>query len=684
MRKTITLRRASLRILSVILIVTASTLVIHAQEKTPEAYLRVSTPPDVSGTKDKDSRFYYVEIYMPTKLRQDIYDQLPKQGHEDAGTKIGAIALGNDELPYSLQISPIDCYGDSAGRTICERTHFRIYLPNTLDISKSYQVFFDSYPVDKAKSRRYRAINVNLDYGSSIAKGNKLDPGCLDRIVLAVNYDDENDEDKQKKTPLRFQTERDREIYGRYVDQRIITLYDWVKGLKQNGLAQIDMKVRPLSTLIRPPLKVKAIEKEPGLFELPDGKVWQPSEDDLPKLSVTLLKPAHATALLAAQSRFLSACFNTAQALPNEDFNVKVAFTNADVPPELKQPLIKTGMPGNPLQASPGKPDDTKVGQRLIEKDLDIAVTFSSSVEDKQKPNPDPTNCNPITVRERTTRATLDLRLAPAGIRSFITNINSPGVGNNRTTGRTSANYFLVTPFFIDAKVSTGKIVKDTLSLNRVILGTQAEYQYIYNTETFPTYLRLISRFSSASDRDFKQAEYKGTFEFRPVLSILNHPLVSLQAAQNQVILDDGNKNAPLTIISFQKGGYEFVPIFGGEIGRTYARRNPAPAIKPSDTVKRLYIGMDITLNPFNRTTLSASDIFYFNYGSPQKPRANYFIATASFLLGKFFDNPQVGHSLFVSFERGQQPPFDGPGVNVVKVGYRIQADRLFSPLGTR
>src|SRR5262249_30445222 len=193
-------------------------------------------------------------------------------------------------------------------------------------------------------------------------------------------------------------------------------------------------------------------------------------------------------ALLAAENRFLSACIATSPALPNADFNVKIAFNNKDVPPELMQALIKTGMSGNPFQAAPGKPDDSKVGGRLIEKDLDAAVSFSSSVQDNQKPNPNPAIRTPITVRERTTRATLDLRLAPFGIRSFIAAINAPGLSNNSLTGRTSAHYVLVTPFFVDAKVSTGKITKDTLSLNRILLGTQGEYQYLYNNETYPTY----------------------------------------------------------------------------------------------------------------------------------------------------------------------------------------------------
>lgn len=670
------------RIVAAVLFALAASMIVRAQEKDPEAYLRTSSSTErmlPNGTSS-DDRFYHVEIYMPIRLKQDVHTLLRRRA---TGAKLGAIAAGNEELPYSLEVSPNDCTLDQADD--CARTHFRIYLPKSTDTTKRYQVFFDSYPVDSGNNRRFRAIDVGLDYSSSIAKGNKVDlGGCADRIVLILKYAEEDREADQKKTPLRFQSEQDKQAYKKYAKQRLISTYNWVKGLNSQALSQTDLMIRPLSTLLGPAASRRATRDPSGAWILPDRSLWKLGELDLPRLRVLQLRTAQGTAEQSADDRFLSACFTTAETLPNEAFNIKVKFGQPDVPLELSKSFVKTAVEGNPLQAAPGKLEDSKVGQRLIERDLDVAVTFASSVEDKQKPNPAPNTTGTITVRERTTRATLDVRLAPLGIRSFFAKINSPLVGNTRTTGRTSAHYFLLTPFFIDAKVSTGEIVKDTLSLNRVILGTQTEYQYIHDTTTFPTYYRLLSRFSSASDRDFKQAEYKGTFEFRPVLSALNHPLVSIQDTQDQVIIDESNKNTPLTFISSQKGGYEIVPFFGGEIGRTYLRRNPAAAVKPSDTVRRLYAGADITLNPFNRTTLSASDTFYFNYGVPQKPRANYFVTSASFLLIKFAGSPQAGHSLFISYERGQQPPFDGPGVNALKVGYRIQADRIFSPLGTR
>src|SRR5207245_1952422 len=99
------------------------------------------------------------------------------------------------------------------------------------------------------------------------------------------------------------------------------------------------------------------------------------------------------------------------------------------------------------------------VGERAVDKDLDIGISFSSSVEDIEKKNPDPTISDPVTVRERKTRATLDLRLAPFGTRPSILKTwetketTRDKTGQEQTRTRTSALYSLVTPFFIDAKV---------------------------------------------------------------------------------------------------------------------------------------------------------------------------------------------------------------------------------------
>jgi hypothetical protein len=264
-------------------------------------------------------------------------------------------------------------------------------------------------------------------------------------------------------------------------------------------------------------------------------------------------------------------------------------------------------------------------------------------------------------VRRYISRGTLDLILRPFGTRPQICRPPAffscdPNLHHDDPAGNT-AIYRSFTPFFVDARVSTGKITEDTLSLNRVVLGTEGEYRYVLRNETYPTFFRFIGRFVNASDRDFKQAEYKGTFEFRPVFAAINHPLSTGRTRQNAVIVGPGNQDDPQKEVASERGGYEFVPFFGGELGRTWARRNPAEAVEASDAVKRLYLGIDITLNPFKRTTLTLTDTFYFKYESKDDRRDNYFKGNIDFLLGKFFGYDRIGQSIFFSFERGQVPP---------------------------
>jgi len=655
-------------ILTVVFIVPAA-----AYGKDPEAYLRINTVASDRGfveTSDAD-KYYFVEIYMPEKLKKEVFDELL------AGRiKLGAIADGTDELPYRIEVSPEDGVDDGAGNLRYARTHFRIYLPKSFDTSKTYEVFFDQYELDSGKALRFRSIPVGSDYSTVLTD---KDPACSGSFAVMVNYANENGPFPAGKTPLRFATDQDKASYSRYIKGRITRVHDSLNQV--TNFALIDYRVRPLNTIIRPPASLNATEGPPGTFTLPNGKQWTPTVADLPRMNITSVKPA-GSAANAVSNHFVVSCILTTNKLPTEDFNVRLTMAALNPPLELQEPLIKTGVSGLSFVAAPGKPAaDENVGERSIEKDLDIAISFVSSVEDTKKDNPDPKDCDPITVRERKTRATLDMRLNPFGTR---TRISDPQIVGTPQHPRTTATYKAWIPLFIDSKVSTGKITKDTLSLNRIAFGTQLEYRYIYSNALYPQYYRFIGRFSNASDRDFKQAEYKGTFEFRPIFSALNHPLVSKQAAQSQVIFDENNENTTNTVISFDSGGYEFIPFVGGELGRTWARRNPAPAVQPSDAVKRLYGGLDIILTPVARTTLTVSDTFYYNFGKVTKRRANYFIGSIDFLLGKFANSNQASHSIFVSFEKGQQPPFDNSGVNVIKLGYRIQGDHLFSLVGPR
>src|SRR5437588_12477035 len=114
----------------------------------------------------------------------------------------------------------------------------------------------------------------------------------------------------------------------------------------------------------------------------------------------------------------------------------------------------------------------------------------------------------------------------------------------------------------------------------------------------------------------------------------------------------------------------------GFEFGRTYRRNRPAPAIKPSDTVRRLYVGMNISLTPARFLTLTVSDTFYFRFESKTDRYHNYFKGGLEFPLNgpTNFDRP--AQTLFLQYENGGQPPFATPDVKSLKFGYRVQWDR--------
>ena len=105
--------------------------------------------------------------------------------------------------------------------------------------------------------------------------------------------------------------------------------------------------------------------------------------------------------------------------------------------------------------------------------------------------------------------------------------------------------------------------------------------------------------------------------------------------------------------------------------------------VQPSDAVKRFYGGIDIiyTFSPHYTNCLGH---FLLQFWKRNKAPGKLFHWQVDFLLGKFANSNRAAHSVFVSFEKGQQPPLNNSGVNVVKLGYRIYGDRLFSLIGPR
>lgn len=339
-----------------------------------------------------------------------------------------------------------------------------------------------------------------------------------------------------------------------------------------------------------------------------------------------------------------SICFVPRKPLPSKDFAARVTLHGTRLPAELEAQVSADELSGPVVAAA----DDT------LERNLDINGTLTSSVKNEEVAG---TGGAPATmVRKRTTRGAIDMKFVP------ISDVLHPIIDDSKWM-----HFF--TPLVIDAKVATGRIVDDTLSANRILIGLEGEARYrkvkvapqtgdITRVVTH----RVIYGFTHASDRDFRQDEFTGKIEYKPVFWKFNRPL---------------NLNQTLNTFNerVQGGhfGYSFLPIVGFEIGRTYHRRNPAAAIKPSDTVRRLYFGLDAGLDVTSHLTFSLSDSFYIRGETPEHRQRNYFKGQLEAPLGRVFKN--TVHSFVFSFERGDLAPFSSPSVNALKFGYRLQTN---------
>src|SRR2546425_2931731 len=225
-----------------------------------------------------------------------------------------------------------------------------------------------------------------------------------------------------------------------------------------------------------------------------------PQKWDLKPAFVSFGDPEH-------DKRFVP-CYTLAKDPPSGTFDIRFAYPG-DALIELRHIFLKTDVVNASHAITAFSLDSGNVGKRSVEQNLDLGVQFGSSVADKK--TKDATGKD-VTVRQRDSKGTVDLRLAP-----WLNVLSLPDPG--------SSTFKFLTPLFIDARVSTGKINKDTLSLNRIAFGGQFEIRHYTDPQTFPTYQRYIFSFANASDRDFKQAEWKGGLEFQPVFSALNRPL---------------------------------------------------------------------------------------------------------------------------------------------------------------
>jgi hypothetical protein len=337
-------------------------------------------------------------------------------------------------------------------------------------------------------------------------------------------------------------------------------------------------------------------------------------------------------------------CTEIVSKLPAKTFNFEYQFSDS-APFELRQkPLLLEKLKGAGESSSPVKPDEKgDVGKRSYVKNLDLAVVLTSSVADEEQ-------ADGSTVRKRKTQGTLDLRLVP------LLNVKKVNPNDFRPGGIVQ----LWTPFYLDAKVSTGKITKDTLSINTIALGTQYELRhYLRFKDGYADLLRYQFSLNNISDRDFKQAEYNLGFEFQPIFGRINRPLGSEKDLFGKIIVETKN--------TF---GYSVIPVFGVQWGRTYRVREPQASMDISRNIRRVYLGGDFSFNVTKRLKFTISDKLYLRGETSPNDVKNYFSGTIEAPIGEI--GRDTTHGLFFSIEKGNKPPFSNPDVNVLKFGYRI------------
>jgi hypothetical protein len=325
-------------------------------------------------------------------------------------------------------------------------------------------------------------------------------------------------------------------------------------------------------------------------------------------------------------------CLKSEESLPVDDGKLTIQVVQS--PPDVLQGAINAKFKGEKALAFADS--DKDVGKRALEKNLDAELTFASSVK-----TDDTTK-----VRSRSNEGVLDLRLAP-----WLNLLQVPA-----TVGNT-LRYF--TPIYFDAKVSTGKISDDTLSANRVAIGSQYEWRIIPDTSR-NTMHRLIAEIKHLSDRDFRQLEFDSSVSYSLMFDPLYQPLKWREKDDEKAWF-----------------GWTVTPTIEFEVGKTYKRRNPAPAVKPSDTVRRFGNGLDLRFDFTKYVVVIISDKYFVRSEAVDTDLFhNHFKAELQLPVAKPFRNS--GQSLTISFERGNVPPFATPDVNAVKIGYQFSSTRWF------
>ena len=530
-----------------------------------------------------------------------------------AGARVSAVLSNKSNLITWVE-NVADCAGEAPNQFCKELDNGRVVinyrLPAKPQASDKFKVTFAIS--DQSGRGSFRSIDLITDFKPG---GPRIDNVCGNGLILE------------------FQTDNNSltEAETNYYRTRLLELNKWLKDNESEPSRMAIVHVEPLS------------EPSPGDPIVRDFSV-DPAAD--PQQS------SHALDVEAAlDSQRVLICLKLNETLPNGKFNAQVVLQK-NPPFEFDRPLSKAlvGRKATAVPIASKVADENKLGLRAFDNNLEVGMLFTSSVKDVK--------ANNRTTRQRQSRGALDLRFAP--------------LLRDRTNPPQAKTWQLFrTPLFLDAKVSTGKVSEESLSLNRVLIGTEFNFRYVEGTKKGERNKYVITlRGTNASDRDFKVAEAKGEFEFRPIFEMFNQPLRIQHKSSRSVLIPDG----PPVEVASGFFGYQIQPFIGVEAGRVYRRsRATFRNEEQSRTVRRLLLGADLAFNLTPRLNITMTDIFFVRGETPAHRSRNYFIGTVEAPLGNI--NRNAAQSVFFSFERGDQPPFVSPSVNAIKFGYRVRSD---------
>ncbi len=358
----------------------------------------------------------------------------------------------------------------------------------------------------------------------------------------------------------------------------------------------------------------------------------------------------------AANAQMLNAaqvCLTLASSLPVGKFDIKLSFddelfrdeffTTAAAPPAAAAPpmgalasrrhLFDLGRLREGLKGSAEIKQGAVIGKDrdpTFNTNVEVGGSYTTSVEQQDDGT-----------RKRKNEWVADLRFEPF-----------PVVDSNLKAAEWNTNW---RPLRVDASVSSGKIARNSLAKNTISFSSEVETWKFGSANTDNIY-RFQYGFKEASDRDFKKLDYVGYFRFK---------------------LNPGRLERPQ--ILGRKFGYliELTPV-AVEVGRADFRRK-VPYVDVTDTfLRRYYFGGNIKFFFFKKTTLTLEDMFHIRGESDTNRTKNYFKGVLESGFGLPSLASPLSQTIYLKFERGNQPPFATPDVNSFQIGLRFRWSEWF------